>query len=123
MTTDNPTPQERDPSEPKHRDVGVEIPFPTSYIYSNCASLSISLLDFRIGFAEAMPNGQVEARVGVVMPPEHAAILAMNLVRHLAVYEQQFGEVRDPTWQAKKAALVKTKGAIETTPNDPPKGR
>jgi len=59
----------------------------------------MSLFDLRIGFGEAMPDRTVKPRVGVVMSPEQAAILALLLIGQVAQYEKNFGPLRDPRWR------------------------
>jgi hypothetical protein len=81
----------------------VHIPFPETFVYSNCAAFALSLMEFRLGFAEAMPDGKAVSRVGVAMPPEAAAVLALVLFKQLKTYEQKFGEIRHPLWRAMKA--------------------
>jgi len=89
--------------EPQHFKGTVTVPFATSFTYSNGSSLSTSPMDVRITFAEILPDLSVEARVGVVMPPEHAVILVMNLMQQMIVFEKHLGPIRSPEWQAFRA--------------------
>jgi hypothetical protein len=85
--------------ESKFSEVTIEIPFPESYVYSNCTAFSISPMDSRISFAEALPDGTSHARAGVGMSADHAAYLAMQLLRQLETFEKQFGPIRTPAWR------------------------
>jgi|ERR1019366_3730623 hypothetical protein len=84
----------------------VKIPFPPSFAYSNCAAFSLSSMDFRISFAEVMQDGTAEAKVGIVMPPEQAAMLAMMLLQQLKTFEERFGAIRLPAWRAMQQLSV-----------------
>jgi hypothetical protein len=81
----------------------VVIPFPENFIYVNCAAFSVTANEIRLGFAEAMQDGRAVSKVGVVMPPETAAVIAMVLFRQVQIFEQNFGEIRHPMWKAMKA--------------------
>jgi hypothetical protein len=84
----------------------IHIPFPETYIYSNCAAFSLSLMEFRIGFAEAITGqDKVFPRVGITMTPEAAAVIALTLVQQLTHYEKNFGEIRHPAWRDAKTKL------------------
>jgi hypothetical protein len=77
-----------------------------TYIYSNVAGISIAPWDIRINFAEVQPRGdQVVSKTvaGIVMPPEHAAALAMLLLAQLHHFEAQFGAIRHPEWVKMKS--------------------
>jgi hypothetical protein len=90
------------------------IPFPDSFVYSNCSGISTSLMEIHISFAEAFPSKvDVQPRVGVVMPPEHAAQLALNLLSQLIAYERNFGDIRHPDWRTYKSNL----GIIANAPS------
>ena len=80
-------------------EITLKIPYPDTFIYSNIAAFSMSLMDIRIAFGEALPEGGVAARVGVVMTPEHAAILTLMLLRQVNSYEVHFGKIRHPEWR------------------------
>jgi hypothetical protein len=88
--------------EAKRVNYNVKIEPTETYIYSNVAGLSISPWDFRIHFAEVQPTSNTEVKtktvVGIVMPPEHAAGLALLLLAQLTNYELQFGPIRNPEW-------------------------
>ena len=86
--------------------VSLNIPFPETFVYSNCSAFSISQMDIRISFAEALPDRTAKARAGVVMPPEHAALLAMALIGQVHLYERTFGPIRLPQWQAQTAQAI-----------------
>lgn len=80
----------------------VHIPFPQEFIYANCAAFGVSQMEIRIGFAEAMQNGSAVSKVGVVLPPEAAAVIAMVLFQQVRIFEENFGEIRHPAWKAMK---------------------
>ena len=84
------------------QEVTLRIPFAKQFVYANVASFSVSMMDIRISFGEAMPDQTVEARVGVVMGPEQAAQLALSLMQQVHIFEKTFGAVRNPLWQALK---------------------
>lgn len=96
----------------------VHIPFPESFAYANCAAFSISHMDIRIGFAEAMPDGRAIPKAGIVMPPESAAVIALILLQQVQAYENSFGEIRHPAWKKAKAKLASAKLASATDPVD-----
>jgi hypothetical protein len=104
------------------QEVTLQIPYPDAFIYSNCAAFSISQMDIRIGFAEALPDRKAYARVGIVMAPEHAAILALNLLGQVHAYEQTFGMIRVPEWQARKARAIAQRATESQQPvaDNPP---
>src|SRR5690242_10551779 len=97
----NPTDSERTPTDQQEATqneselavMNIQIPFPTSYTYVNCAAFGIGPTEIRIGFAEALPSGHAESRIGVVMAPEAAATLALMLFTQLAVFEKNFGPI------------------------------
>src|ERR1035437_254901 len=91
----------------------VKIPFPPSFAYSNCAEFSLSAMDFRISFAEVTQDGNAEAKVGIVMPPEQAAMLALMLLQQLKTFEERFGSIRLPAWRA----MQQHSGSIGDEPN------
>jgi hypothetical protein len=81
-------------------EVNISVPFAENFVYSNVTALSTSMMDVRISFAEAMPDRTVHPRVGIVMPPEHAAQLVINLLQQLYFFEKNFGEIRNPAWHS-----------------------
>lgn len=87
--------------------VNLQIPFPDTFVYSNCSAYSVSQMDIRISFAEAMPDRTAKARVGVVLPPEHAALLAMTLIGQVHIYERAFGPIRNAQWQSQKEEAIR----------------
>jgi hypothetical protein len=93
-------------AEPELTLVNVQIPFPDTFVYSNCSAFSVSQMDIRISFAEAMPDRTAKARVGIVMPPEHAALLGMALIAQVNLYEHNFGPIRLPQWQSQKQEAI-----------------
>jgi len=86
--------------------------FPESFVYSNCSALASSFMDFHLSFAEAMPDQTVVAKVGIVMPAEHAVRLAISLIQQLSYVERAFGDIRNPEWQFFKAEVMK--GSVDT---------
>jgi hypothetical protein len=110
MSTNSPVPQGESVQSSTAdgiEEVTLRVPFPDSFVYSNIASFSISLMDIRIGFGEAMPDRTVQPRVGIVMPPEQAALVAMHLFSQLHVYERAFGPIRLAQWQSQKDETIK----------------
>jgi hypothetical protein len=89
------------------------VPFVESFIYSNCSAMAASPLDIHLSFAEAMPDHRIVGKVGIVMPLEHAAILAMGLLRQLAYSESTFGPIRVPDWQAYKSKATSELAAVQ----------
>src|ERR1035441_494857 len=83
----------------------VHIPFPESWVYCNCAAFAIGQMEIRLGFAEALQDGQAVSKVGIVMPPEAAAVIALVLFQQVQKFEENFGEIRHPMWKAMKAGL------------------
>jgi hypothetical protein len=81
----------------------VFVPFPESFVYSNCCAFAIGQMEIRLGFAEAMQDGKAVPKVGIVMPPEAAAVIALVLLQQVKAYEASFGEIRHPMWKAAKA--------------------
>jgi hypothetical protein len=75
------------------------VPFPDSFIYSNGSAMGTSLMDVHISFAEVMPNGIVQPKVGVVLPVEHAAQLVLGLLEQITLFERTFGPIRHPEWR------------------------
>jgi hypothetical protein len=75
------------------------IPFPDDFVYSNASAMGTSLMDIHVSFAEVLPTGLVRAKVGVVIPAEHAAQLVINLLAQINLYESTFGELRHPEWR------------------------
>lgn len=85
---------------------------PDSYVYSNVAGVSITPWDVRINFADVNPEittagddnsidaGPIKALTGIIMPPEHAAGLAILLFEQLHVFEKQFGKIRNRHWRS-----------------------
>jgi hypothetical protein len=114
-------PQERAEDQHEVTEATIAVPFPETFIYSNISAFSTSFMDVRIGFAEAMPDKSAKTRVGVVMPPEHAAHVALSLLRQLEFFEARFGPIRLPAWRAFRAAGGGG-GAAESTSPEPPRG-
>ena len=82
----------------------LKIPFPETFTYSNCVAMGTSFMDLRIGFGEVIGE-KAEARVGVVMPVEAAAVLMINLMGQLSAFEANFGEIRHPLWKAYRTGI------------------
>jgi len=85
--------------EGKYSEIEVAIPFASSWTYANVFAFSLSPMDIRISFGEALPDGKAEARAGIVMTPDQAAFLALALVRQINEFEQRFGAIRNPLWK------------------------
>ena len=108
--------------------VAVQIPFPETFLYANCAAFAISQMEIRIGFAEAMQTGKAVSKVGIVLPPEAAAVIALVLLAQVTMYEASFGEIRHSMWKAFKAGQPpeidyqnRTMGPMP--PENPPKDK
>jgi hypothetical protein len=101
----------------------VHIPFPDSFVYANCCAFAIGQMEMRLGFAEAMQDGRAVPKVGIVMPPEAAAVIALVLFQQVKTYEENFGEIRHPAWKAMKAGqpfdTTQIMGAIGNPPERP----
>jgi hypothetical protein len=95
----------------------VTVPFAKSFTYSNGSALATSAMDVRITFAEIFPDLTVEARVGIVMSPEHAVQLVMNLMQQMVVFEKRLGPIRNNDWQAFKTRAETEMGKeVEASP-------
>ena len=81
----------------------IHIPFPESFVNANCCAFALGQMEIRLGFAEAMQDGRAVPRVGIVMPPEAAAVIALVLLQQVKTYEENFGEIRHPLWKDMKA--------------------
>lgn len=93
--------------ETEIHEVTLKIPYADTYTYSNCAAFSLSQMDIRISFAEAMPDRTAKARVGIVMAPEHAALLGIALIQQVHAFERAFGPIRLAQWQSQKEEAIK----------------
>jgi hypothetical protein len=107
-------PESNDPHESESAPLGgkeitLNVPMAKSFVYSNVAAFSVSFMDIRISFGEAMPDQTAEARVGIVMPPEHAAYLALMLLEQVQIFERTFGPVRHPQWIEAKKRIAEDK--------------
>jgi hypothetical protein len=91
------------PGEMNNMEIHVSIPFPETFTYANCAAMAISQMEIRLGFAEIMQDGKAVPKVGIVLPPEAAAVIALVLFQQVKKYEEHFGEIRHPLWKAMKA--------------------
>jgi hypothetical protein len=80
----------------------IVVPFADDFVYANCSAFSTTFMDVRVSFGEVLPTGVVKAKVGIVMPAEHAAHVTMALFQQLAVFETNFGPIRNPEWTAFK---------------------
>jgi hypothetical protein len=94
------------PGEGIAKERTLHIPFPETFTYVNCAAFAISLTELRLGFAEAMQDGDAVPKVGIVLTPEAAAVIALLLLQQVRTYEENFGEIRHPLWKAQKTSLV-----------------
>lgn len=101
------------------QNVTLKIPFPESYQYVNCAAFALSQMEIRLGFGEAMQDGTVVSKGGIVMPAEAAAVIALVLLKQVQKYEDSFGEIRHPVWKAMKAGKsVRVKDGIIQDPTE-----
>ncbi|MBZ5626342.1 MAG: DUF3467 domain-containing protein [Acidobacteriia bacterium] len=105
MNNESEAPQESPEGQPDSAIMQrtVHIPFPENFAYANCCAFAIGQMEIRLGFAEAIQTGKAISKVGVVMPPEAAAVLALVLLQQVHIYEANFGEIRHPAWKAMKA--------------------
>lgn len=103
-------------------ETNITVPFAENFVYSNVSALSTSMMDVRISFGEAMPDRTVHPRVGIVVPPEHAAQLVLNLLQQLHFFEKNFGVIRNPLWRSfqdkAKANVLKAKTEPTEKPSD-----
>jgi hypothetical protein len=76
----------------------VVVSWPDTFIYTNASAYSVSLMDVRIAFADAGPNGPV-TKVAVTMTHEHAAHLVLTVLQSLHAFEEAFGPIRLPDWR------------------------
>jgi hypothetical protein len=97
--------EKRQAEETPITSVVLNVPFPSTFVYSNASSYSVTLMDMKIGFGEAMPNRTVEARIGVTVPIEHGAHIALSMLAQLFAFEDNFGQVRHPHWNLVKDRL------------------
>jgi len=86
------------------QEVALRIPFPDDFVYSNVAAFNLSLMDLRISFADVSKD-RIVAKIGVVMPPEQAAVLCVMLTQQIITYEKIFGEIRHPLWKLAKSQM------------------
>lgn len=100
----------------------IEIEPPETYVYSNVAGVTVTPWDVRINFADVNVRNDANALcktvVGVVMPPEHAAGLALLLMDQLHLFEAQFGKIRHRAWRAIAENAIQ-KGSGEPPENEP----
>ena len=97
-----------EPQPPELVEMKVRVEPPESYVYSNLSGTSLSPFDIRLHFAEVLPSAadaageqaKVRTVAGIIMPPEHAAALAMLLMQQVQNYERQFGPIRHREWRA-----------------------
>jgi len=82
----------------KVQNVVLRVPFPETFVYSSASAFSLTAMDIKIGFAEAMPDRTVQPRVGVTLPIEHAVHVFFALYGQLRAFEDNFGQIRDPRW-------------------------
>jgi len=66
-----------------------------------------------------LPSGTVRAKVGVVLPADHAALLALNLIEQIGLFEQNFGAIRHPAWKAFRDRATSIREEVGKTPQDP----
>jgi len=118
------TAENKPAEQPTVQNVNVFIPFPESFVYANCVAFATSQNEIRLSFAEAMQDGKAVPKVGIVMPPETAAVLALVLFQQVQVFESTFGEIRHPMWRAMKAGQDPTPFAPKSSRSvaEEPKG-
>jgi len=75
-------------------------------------------MDIHISFAEVLPSGTVLAKVGVVMPADHAALLVLNLIEQIGLFEQTFGAIRHPAWKAFRDKAAAIRDEVGNTPTE-----
>jgi hypothetical protein len=102
--------------EPEFEMIALQIPFAEGdAIYSNASAMALTAMDLRISFAEARQDKTVKAKVAIVMPMEHAALLCLNLFNLLASFERNTGAIRHPIWReyVAKAQAAEARDAAE----------
>ena len=113
------------PGEHKIIQIQLKISPPDQYIYSNVVGVSISPWDIRLNFGDYVPTSEpktIKASVGLTMSPEHAASLAILLRDQVALYEEQFGEIRQKQWREMReeaTRIYQTFGAPSDKPETP----
>lgn len=69
-------------------------------LYVNQAQLQFSVYDFTLDFGRIedprSAGGQFQAVARLQMSPQHAKVLALMLLKHLAAYEHQMGIIELP---------------------------
>jgi Protein of unknown function (DUF3467) len=101
---------EAGPTEPETERVNLTIeigPPQTPYVYSNVVAVALSPMDLRLHFADVMPSGKSETKVGVILSPEHAADLVETLTEQLRSFEKQFGPLRTKGWNTAAKRLAR----------------
>ena len=91
-----------------------------SYTYTNVSAVSISPFDIRINFADATPYGtesKTTTVIGLVIPPEHAAGLAILLCAQALNFEEQFGPIRHKQWKEFRQVLAAARMLTEMRKN------
>lgn len=74
-----------------------------NFIYVNNTFMSGSNWDVRFVFAERLPTGKVEPRVGIVMSHQHAKALLETLAVNVRNIESLVGEIKyKPSLQQEK---------------------
>ena len=106
-------------TEPKPKQVSIEIPKDLTAVYANVAFISHTPAEMVIDFAQVlprMPKGSVMSRV--IMSPVHAKMLQRALGQNIEKYEQQFGEIRMPTQTSLADQLFRFPPADSTNEDD-----
>lgn len=104
-------------------DYTVTLEPPDSYVFSNVAAVAVTPWDIRINFVDVVPSpqskeGRFKAKIGVTMPAECAAGLALLLIDQLRAFESQFGSIRNEKWaNAQKKAAETTAKLLKSDPS------
>jgi hypothetical protein len=91
--------QEEATGHPAFEERQVFVKWPENFVYTNASAISVSLMDVRLAFADAGPDGHAETKFAIVMTHEHAAHITLNLLAHLNIFENNFGLIRLPQWR------------------------
>jgi hypothetical protein len=93
--------QMSDEKKPLQTEIKIEIDEQTSNgIYSNLALIAHSDNEFILDFIFFQPQqGKAKVRSRIITSPAHAKRMAMALQENIAKYEQQFGEIKNSSFQ------------------------
>lgn len=95
-------------------------------IYANASRMAISPWDVRFVFGQVLERGGEtinEDAVTIIVAPAQAKALLNALTTTVNMFEQTFGEIKDPTQLllAAQQTSIAIAGSIESAKNSPPK--